>query len=358
MKQPRDPRETLTFVVIAVILMVIVQFFLFPDYQPKLHDPREDAAMPDVTVPVTTDAVETAPDNTARVSDDIPIMRVDPELIIKEPPPPPAWQINAVPVAVPEGQAKVVIIIDDVGVDHRRSQEVIDMPYLLTLAFLPYAAGVKGMAADARAKGHEIMVHMPMEPMNPDLDTGGIVLRHDQSAEEFEKMLDEGLGAFDGYVGLNNHMGSRLTQDEKAMERLMPALRDRGLLFVDSRTIATSVAFDVAADYGVPHAERDVFLDHDPSIEGVRASLRRLERIALSHGQAIAIGHPKDSTIAGLKEWLPTLKGKGIALVPVSAVVVQGDPPDESEAVNDSDADEAAPSAPPLLPPSEELLTY
>ncbi len=319
----RPPRETLSFILIAVILMVVIHFFIFPDYQARLHSPfEEEEVLEAEDVPQLSPEIELETPELPTF-EDIPLIRAEPELIIKTPPPsPPLWQENAVSVDVPEETPKIVIIIDDVGMDRRHSEEVIGLPFPLTLAFLPYAPDVKSLVEEARRTGHEIMVHMPMEPMNPDLDTGGIVLRHDQSPEEFAQMLDEGLSAFDGYVGLNNHMGSRLTQDEAAMDRLMAELKTRGLLFVDSRTIASTVAFDVAAEHGVPHAERDVFLDHDASLEAVRASLRRLERIAISHGTAIAIGHPRAHTIEGLREWLPMLKEKGIMLVPVSNVVV------------------------------------
>jgi len=172
------------------------------------------------------------------------------------------------------------------------------------------------------------MVHMPMEPMNPDLDTGEIALRTDQGPSEFADMLDKGLGAFEGYTGINNHMGSRLTQEKGAMRVLMAELKRRGLLFMDSKTIGGSVAGPMAAESGVPYAVRDVFLDHDPSLEGVRKSLQRVEEVAREHGHAIAIGHPKPDTIKALQEWLPQLADKGLVLVPLSAVVTV---PDDSK---------------------------
>lgn len=233
----------------------------------------------------------------------------------------PAWRKNAVSVRVPEGFAKIVIIIDDMGVDRRHSDEAAELPGPLTMSFLPYARHLDEQTKNARAQGHELMVHMPMEPMDPDLDMGPVALRVDMNAQEFDAMLEEGLSALGGYVGLNNHMGSRLTQDQDSMGRLMSVLKKRELLFVDSRTIAGSVADDMAAAYGVPHVSRDVFLDDDPSFESVRESLEHLERIAHKRGYAVAIGHPKPHTIAALKAWLPTLADKKLALVPASAVV-------------------------------------
>lgn len=233
------------------------------------------------------------------------------------------WRANAVPVASHKtDQPRIVVIIDDMGMDHKRSEKILQLPAPLTLAFLPYAPHVAEMAARAHDQGHELMVHMPMEPLNPDLDTGPMTLRTGQDEAEFQEVLQETLGAFDHYVGINNHMGSRLTQDEAAMTRLMKALKARGLLFVDSRTIANSVAAHIAAEQGVPYASRDVFLDHDPSIEGVKKALRHVERIARTHGLAIAIGHPKDNTITGLTAWLPTLEAKGFVIIPISEAVI------------------------------------
>ncbi len=232
--------------------------------------------------------------------------------------------VPAIPKPEPAGpfaQARVVIIIDDVGMDIRHSRDVIDLPAGLTLAFLPYAPQTARLAAEAKAKGHELMIHMPMEPMDSALDMGPIALRHDMKPEDFDGMLDKAFSSFDGYTGMNNHMGSRLTQDRPAMARLMPALKARNLFFVDSRTSAQTVAALEAAREGVPYASRDVFLDDDPSVAGVMASLKKLEQVARRTGLAIAIGHPKEGTIAALKSWLPHLKEKNLVLTPVSAAV-------------------------------------
>jgi hypothetical protein len=132
---------------------------------------------------------------------------------------------------------------------------------------------------------------------------------------------------------MNNHMGSRLTQDQAAMDALMVRLRRAGMLFVDSRTIGSSVAATTAARHGVPYAVRDVFLDHDESYEAVKASLAATEAVARRTGLAVAIGHPKDNTIRALAEWLPGLAARGFVLVPVSAVVVT---PGTAQAVSQS----------------------
>lgn len=233
----------------------------------------------------------------------------------------PVWKKNAVRSYPPEGWPRIAIIIDDMGVDQKRSKQVVALKGPLTLAFLPYARKVDRFARAGRTYGHELMIHMPMEAMNGDLDLGGIYLDSSMSPSEADKMLDKAFASFGGYVGINNHMGSRLTQNRDYMNMVMKRLDERGLIFVDSRTINSSVATEIAGDYNVPYAVRDVFLDHEPTPEFVRKSLEELEYIARYNGYAIAIGHPKDATIQVLKEWLPTLKEKKIALVPVSMIV-------------------------------------
>src|ERR1700731_4421743 len=101
----------------------------------------------------------------------------------------------------------------------------------------------------------------------------------------------------------------------------MVELRARGLAFLDSRTSAASTGVRLAVAYGVPHAARDVFLDDDQIPAAIAKELARTEQVARQHGSAIAIGHPHDATLAALKSWLPQVEGKGLALVPVTAIV-------------------------------------
>ncbi len=218
------------------------------------------------------------------------------------------------------GRPKIAIIIDDMGVS-LRSKLVEIMPAPLTLAYLPYAENLAEHTARAKKNGHELMVHMPMEPMDASNDGGPKVLSASLSDAAFRDVVDWDLSQFKGYAGFNNHMGSRLTQDEEALGRLMRHVKGRNLYFVDSKTIASSVAAQVARDNGIAYAERDIFLDHEITPDFIRKSLEQLERIAREKGYAIAIGHPHKETIDALKDWLPSLKAKGIELVPASALV-------------------------------------
>jgi polysaccharide deacetylase 2 family uncharacterized protein YibQ len=293
----------------------------------EIEDLRETFRDIGVTAPpvlpfITFGAPDDDPDSAEDAKDEGSSQAVE----IITPPKNPAWQKYAVAVDIPAGTPKVVIILDDVGVNKKMSEAAIALEGPLNLAFLPYADGVEELASRAAERGHELMVHVPMEPMNETLDPGPQVLRTGLPGKEFDNILNQSLSSIGNYVGINNHMGSKLTQNAKAMTRIMNALNRRGLLFVDSKTIGTSVAGDTAAAHKVPYRVRDVFLDHHPDYESVMNSLKQMERIAKDHGVAVGIGHPKADTIRALYEWLPTLEGKGIALVPVSAVAITDTP--------------------------------
>lgn len=234
----------------------------------------------------------------------------------------PAWIRYAVPSpAVVPGQPIVAIVIDDMGVDKKRTQRMIALPGPLTASFLPYADNLSTMTASARAHGHELLVHVPMEPQkmlgnNP----GPQVLMVGQSAETIRSRLTYNLSRFDSFVGINNHMGSRFTTDATGMGVVAEELRARGLMFLDSVTSGKTVAARVTRQAGVPTVSRTIFLDNVNETNAVLEQLSKLEAAARKSGHAIAIGHPRDGTIAALARWLPTLKQKGIVLVPVSTI--------------------------------------
>jgi uncharacterized protein len=194
------------------------------------------------------------------------------------------------------------------------------LPGPLTLSWFPYTRALVRQTGAARAAGHELMVHLPMEPVGG-ADPGPNAMLTSLAPEELGRRLSTGLGAFEGYVGVNNHMGSRFTQDAAGMRVVLEELERRGLLFLDSRTSGKSVGYSMARGLKMAAAGRDVFLDHDMTPSAIRASLEKLEQVARRQGHAVAIGHPHDATAQALAEWLPTLAGKGLALVPISALV-------------------------------------
>lgn len=235
---------------------------------------------------------------------------------------PPLWQQHAVAVESSPGRPMIAIVLDDVGVNRRGAAKAVTLPGPLTLSFMTYARDLPAMTAEARAAGHELMLHVPMAPQNAALDPGPNVLREGIPQAELLQRLSWGLARFDGYVGINNHMGSRFTASAEGMALVMAELKARGLLFLDSLTAGNSVAGRLAAEAAVPYAVRDVFLDNEPDdLAAIHRQLAILEQTARERGYAVGIGHPHDGTVAALQAWIPEMRARGFALVPISAIV-------------------------------------
>ncbi len=232
----------------------------------------------------------------------------------------PAWLKNAVASVDPGNRPMIAIVLDDVGATPGDVPGALGLPGPITLSIMTYASNASKIAAEAHRTGHEIMVHVPMEPINRDADPGPNALLVNLDAAEIAKRLDWGLAQFPGYVGINNHMGSKFTQNAPGMRVVLEQLKARGLLFLDSRTIANSVGDALAAELGVTHLQRDVFLDDVIDAADIMKELARTEAIARKHGVAIAIGHPHRDTVAALRQWIPEAEAKGFVLVPISAV--------------------------------------
>ncbi|MBL8700552.1 MAG: divergent polysaccharide deacetylase family protein [Alphaproteobacteria bacterium] len=246
---------------------------------------------------------------------------------VATPPAPPSpqaidseWEKRSVPVAIANGRALVAVIIDDMGLDRAKGLRVIGLMPPLTLSFLPYGRDAPALAILARQRGHEVLLHMPMQPLGRE-DPGPQALTTDLTAIEIRTRVGAALDRFGDAIGLNNHMGSRFTAERTLMLPVMEELAARGLVFVDSRTGTASEAIPVAAERGVPAALRDVFLDNDVAPAAIAKQLEEAERVARRRGAAIAIGHPHDATLAALAQWLPGLAERGLQAVPVSAVL-------------------------------------
>jgi hypothetical protein len=213
----------------------------------------------------------------------------------------------------------IAIIIDDIGYRLREDRDVVALPGPLTLSILPHSPHGPDIAARAVAAGKHVMLHLPMEPERADLATalgpGALTRRMDRI--DVMRTLNRNLRAVPGAIGVNNHMGSLLTQDARHMRWLMESLRVHDLFFVDSVTTERSVAFAAAGRAGVPALRRDVFLDDARDVATLREEFAELIRIAQRRGTGLAIGHPHPDTIALLRELLPQIGRDGVQLVSV-----------------------------------------
>lgn len=234
-----------------------------------------------------------------------------------------AWRVRAVPPPSGAKPPYVAIIIDDAGLDRRGTQRAMKLPGPITLSFMSYAADLSEQAAAARAAGHEVMLHLPMEPLDAKRhNPGPNALYVNLDAAELQRRLDWHLDRFSDYVGVNNHMGSRFTADATRMAQVMEALGRRRVFWLDSLSGPSSAGPTQARRHGLDAVERDLFLDDDRS-PGIGHEIAAMERIARARGDVIAIGHPHAATLNALESWMAGAKEKGFSLVPVSTVLLR-----------------------------------
>ncbi len=216
---------------------------------------------------------------------------------------------------------RLAIIIDDMGYDRSAADAVLALNFPLTVSVLPHLALSSEVAEEAQRRGDQVMLHLPMESEADGAKPEEIELRVGMKAAEVNETLAGMLQTVPYAVGVNNHQGSRATADPALMQALMPALRQRGLFFIDSRTDAKTVAYDTAERNGVRAASRKVFLDDVASREAILKQLELAARDARRDGFTIAIGHPRQATIAALSDGVPHLEANGIHLVFASQLV-------------------------------------
>jgi uncharacterized protein len=215
----------------------------------------------------------------------------------------------------------VAIIIDDIGYDRHIAQKLMSLDAPLTFSVLPDGPFSRQLADAARAKGHEIMLHLPMEPMEyPQVNPGPGALLKRMTPDQLIEQLGRDLDQFQGLKGVNNHMGSGISTSPQRMRQIFTILKKRGLYYVDSRTTAETVARPSAELLHLPFAERDIFIDHLEDEAFIRGQLHELIQRAQLQGYAIGIAHPHEITERLLSKLLPQLKEK-VQLVPASMVV-------------------------------------
>ncbi len=216
---------------------------------------------------------------------------------------------------------KIVLIIDDIGY-HKQDIEAVDLPGNVTLSVLPGTPYGKEYASRARLKGRDVMLHIPMESLSGKA-LGPSALTTRLSEDEFNRILSDSLEEIPFAIGINNHMGSLLTQLPEQMDWTMSFLKSKQLFFLDSRTTKYSQAKNAANKYGVTYFRRHVFIDNVRTEDAMKAQFESLIRLAEHHDIAVGIAHPYKESIAFFKKHLPTLERQGIQLVKVSDMLLQ-----------------------------------
>lgn len=218
--------------------------------------------------------------------------------------------------------AQLVIIIDDIGNNYNQGNAIVELPGALTLAFLPHTPYAKKLANKAYTQQKEVILHAPMEN-SVEAPLGPGALTQSLSETELKHTLRKAIASIPHIQGINNHMGSALTQNTQAMQWVMETLQDEQLYFIDSLTSPKSVAYQQAVSHNLPALRRHIFLDNDKSQVALTKQWSKALSIANKTGRAILIGHPYTESHAFLAKQLPTLASQGIELIPASQLFLQ-----------------------------------
>jgi len=229
---------------------------------------------------------------------------------------------GASPLPAPPAAARpqVALVIDDLGRGVEILEHLARLDVPLTYAVLPYESQTDQVVAWLRGHGAEMLCHLPMEPANGH-DPGPGALRRAMSKRELVAATARALARVPVAVGVNNHMGSSFSTERRAMRTMLGVLAKRDLYYLDSRTTAATVGYQLARKLGLRAAERQVFLDNVRDRKNIQAQFVVLLEQAIRHGGAISIAHPYPETVRALAELIPRARAAGYVFVPVSALV-------------------------------------
>jgi len=219
-------------------------------------------------------------------------------------------------------QPRIALIIDDIGHSRSIAAKFVELNTPLTFAILPHIRHSSTLAFKIHNRGHEIMLHQPMEPYNADsFDPGPGALYVGDSNENIMRVIEANLSVVPFAIGVNNHMGSKFTECRKEITESLCAIKRRGLFFVDSITSHRSIAYKTARNLGMPSTGRNIFLDNINDEAAILDQLLKLKHHALQYGRAVGIGHPFPETAAAIGRFIKNLKGSGVNMVHVSAIL-------------------------------------
>jgi uncharacterized protein len=233
-----------------------------------------------------------------------------------------AADVYARPVKGAPNGPRIAIMVGGLGVSAIGTGEALaKLPAAVTLGFIPYGQDLARLVARARGEGREVVLQVPMEPFDyPDNDAGPQTLLTSLSPEQNLDRLHWAMGRFQGYVGIANYMGARFTAAEQALGPVMRDAGKRGLIYFDDGTSARSLTSQIAGAANMPFAKANIVLDAVPTPAEIDNALAKLESIARERGVAVGVAGALPASIDRIAHWAKAAAGRGIVLVPVSAV--------------------------------------
>jgi len=218
-------------------------------------------------------------------------------------------------------QPCIALIIDDIGLSFSRARQFLELGVPITFSILPRISHSYDLALEIRDKGHEIMLHQPMEPLNPRLNPGPGALYVGYDAQRIVGIMEENFSSVPFAVGVNNHMGSRFTEQRREVNNALSIVKKKDLFFIDSLTSKRSIAHETAKRLHMVTDFRNVFLDNQHNESAILFQLNRLQNHALKYGHAIGIGHPYPQTAKAIGKFLRSPEYSDISLVHISSIV-------------------------------------
>lgn len=218
---------------------------------------------------------------------------------------------------------KAAIIIDDMGDSLEALQEICGLKKPVTISILPLSDYAIETARMAHENGLEVMLHLPGESLNHQegIDDDNGMIRSGMTEEEIRVIVEDSLTRVPYVKGANNHMGSKITQEEPVMRPILDFLKGKNLYFLDSRTTRHSIAYDLAKKMGLRSAYRNIFLDSPIGVNFTKQKMTELCRLSQKTGKAIGIGHPFPETLQALKKNIRLLEKYKVKPVFVSQIV-------------------------------------
>lgn len=215
----------------------------------------------------------------------------------------------------------IALIIDDIGYSPYLARRFLDLKIPITFSVLPHLPCTQDLAVELRSRGHEIMLHQPMEPYDTQYDPGPGALYVGYNAREINRIMQDNISNVPFAIGVNNHMGSKFTSCQADIQKALRVIKNKGLFFVDSLTSSRSKAYGVAKNLQISTACRNIFLDNVREEPAILGQLEKLKQYAVRFGSAIGIGHPSAETSRAIGIFLSSLEEREISFVHVSKMI-------------------------------------
>lgn len=218
-------------------------------------------------------------------------------------------------------RGKMAIVIDDFGYSKEPIGAFAGIAHPLTFAVLPYQPFSNEAAARGLSSGHQIILHLPMEPLAQAEQSEKLTITVNMSDNEIQEMTKKAIQSIPGLIGVNNHQGSRATADRRVMKVVLGEIKSNNLFFLDSRTSSQSIGAEIARQMGIKTGENQLFIDNTDEVSAIKAKLRTAQEMSVKYGSVIVIGHARMNTATAVSEMTSELEAKGIQLVFLSQMV-------------------------------------